>query len=103
LCIYFTSEYTKGINECIQHHHGRLTLQKGDKPITTRDLRQKLETLERLGPMENHPSVRILGGHVMDLICLCLQPETGARPGLEYQTDTVRSNFIGIFHVSVGL
>lgn len=38
-------EYKIGIGECKRTLHGRLTLQKGDPPLATRDLHKKLSNL----------------------------------------------------------
>jgi hypothetical protein len=46
LCIKITqSEYEKGLSDCKKNLHGRLVLNKGDKPWTTHDLTAKLTTV----------------------------------------------------------
>jgi hypothetical protein len=39
------SEYERGVSDCKKNLHGRLVLNKGDKPMTARDLSSKLTLL----------------------------------------------------------
>jgi hypothetical protein len=52
LCIKITQEeYEKGLANCKRNLHGRLTLNKGDKPVTARDLKTKLTSIWKIhGP-----------------------------------------------------
>jgi hypothetical protein len=46
LCIKITqAEYEKGLADCQKNLHGRVLLNKGDKPLTARDLRTKLTSI----------------------------------------------------------
>ncbi|MCI26271.1 NBS resistance protein, partial [Trifolium medium] len=38
-------EYERGLTDCKRNHHGRLLLNKGDKPMTARDLSTKLSKI----------------------------------------------------------
>jgi hypothetical protein len=42
-------EYELGLTECKKNLHGRLLLNKGDKPMTARDLKSKLPALWKTG------------------------------------------------------
>jgi hypothetical protein len=39
------SEYEKGLEDCQKHLHGRLLLNKGEKPLTTKELKTKLSAI----------------------------------------------------------
>jgi hypothetical protein len=54
LCIKITQEeYEKGLANCKRNLHGRLTLNKGDKPVTARDLKTKLTSIWKIhGPWQ---------------------------------------------------